>query len=69
MKIYNELMTIYDTAPYVSSLERDTKRYVTKRDALNHFLMGLGMPHDVQVCTSQPRMLSEAINPAIEYDN
>ena len=69
MKIYNELMTIYDTAPNISTLERDTKRYATERDALNHFVTGLRMPLDAQVRTSQPRTLSEAINRAIEFDN
>ena len=69
MKIYNELMTMYDTALNISTLERDTKRYAAERDALNHFIMGLGMLLDAQVHTSQPRSLSEAINRAIEFDN
>ena len=69
MKIYNELMTIYDTAPNISTLERDTKRFATERDALNHFIMDMGMPLDAQVRTLQPRTLSEAINRAIEFDN
>ena len=69
MKIYNELMIIYDTAPNISTLERDTKRYAAERDILNHFIIGLGMPLDAQVRTSQPHTLSEAINCAIEFDN
>ena len=55
MKIYNDLMTIYDTAPSILTLERDTKRYAAERDTLNHFIMGLDMPLDAQVRTSQSR--------------
>ena len=69
VKIYIELMTIYDTTPSILTLERDTKRYAAERDTPNHFIMGLGMPLDAQVRMSQPRTLSEAINRSIEFDN
>ena len=61
-------MTIFDTAPNISTIKRDTKRYATEHDVLNHLIMGLSMLLDVQVRTSQTRTLIEAINRAIEFD-
>ena len=62
-------MTIYDTAPSISTLKRDTKRYAAPSETSNHFIKDLGMPLDAQVRTSQLRTLCEAINCEIELYN